>query len=209
MDDDAENKRRVVSRAEVCAVLVAEGHDAKLDKEGNVVVTNERDLELPPKELVSQLGAWRKSVHRRVAQLTRGQWVTVKRRTGPWETQWCKRCKTSMRGRFCQCGCDRAMFIYPVLHCRKGNGRECSEMHVMLYDTVVVCAMAVVPRAKLNLKGIRENNAVFAAETLLMDRKRGGAWGSFPIDVALLILNLVLKEFKLHVRRARIVASDK
>jgi hypothetical protein len=50
---------------------------------------------------------------------------------------------------------------------------------------------------------VGEKNAVTAAELLLMDRKRGRARACFPIDVMLMILNVVLANHKLHLRRVR------
>ncbi len=200
MNYEREDCERVVPRARICELLKAEGHLAEVNGKGNVVVScpwpameEGRKRAVSRKWLTEErrkLGAWRKTIHRRVSQLSGGVWVTVKEQSGPVVMlRMCKRCDKPMRcpgmKEGCECACLR-----------------CQVSHHDVCDYVLVCSLAVVPRGRLNRRGMEATQCVVAAETVLMARARhGNVWSCVPTDVVHLILNIVLKPSRLCLRR--------
>ncbi len=187
-------------------------------RHGNVVVHCPFDTLVDGKDVTTQwlleeqkkLSKWRKSIHRRVAALAKGEWVTVKAASGPMRSigicKWCNRplrCRPDLG--ICSCECRRCEVTDEHEDCYKlcrEKGRRCKVKYVAVYDCVVVCSVAMVPRRKLNYKAMAATNAIVSCELILMARKMSsGTWRSVPLDVTLMILNLVLWPHKLRLRR--------
>ncbi len=220
MEGEREDCERVVSRAHICEVLKQEGHKAELGSKGNVVVTCPWDLmeegrtwDVSWKWLIEQrkkLSAWRKSVHERVARLSGGAWMTVKEQSGhTMMLRVCARCRKRIKCLGsevnCRCMCYRCeQEKHPACESCRKTGGVCRRTNERVFDQVVVCALAIVPRSKLNQRGIDATRSLLAAETVLLARKRrGNVWSNVPTDVVLLILNRILQPCKLRIRRKR------
>ncbi len=220
MEGEREDCERVVSRAHICEVLKQEGHKAELDSKGNVVVTcpwvpmeEGRKWDVTREWVTAErkkLAAWRKSIHRRVAHLSGDVWVTVKEQSGPAvQLRVCQKCDRPIKCLGNEVGCRCDCSTCQVHHhdvCDYGciNGRGCRRANERVFDQVVVRALAIVPRSKLNQRGIDATRSLLAAETVLLARKRrGNVWSNVPTDVVLLILNRILQPCKLRIRRKR------
>ena len=187
---DVENKKRVISRFDICQALIREGVTAKLGYKGDVFIDAPDSV-----VTVSQAKEWSTKLQSRVMRLCEGEWLCSPVTTGSRylinDNGLCRRCAKPLEMKnYNPCGECKGCKGRRQTEKRCRRSCDCKPQLKKASTTMMIGALGVMTSAEV----IKHRNEVyrFALMQILMARRRNETvFAVLHLDVTLLILNAV------------------